>query len=134
LSIKWRIIKHLAGSVGSRDGRFGACPLAGGGCFGVLRHAVRPGRADAGDDGPEASPERLRQEGVQDGVDAGVAVRQNSRNDLESKFGVSADGQAQKPLFQNFWNFGNFENFGKAGQQQKTGLLNELSRTDFTYL
>ena len=47
----------------------------------VVRQPARP-RRDAGQHVPEAHPEGRRQEGVQDRVDAGVAVGQDVRGDL----------------------------------------------------
>ena len=44
---------------------------------------VRSRGSDAGDDGPKPSPEGLRQEGVEDGVDARVGVGQDVTDDLE---------------------------------------------------
>ena len=42
----------------------------------VVRHPARP-RRDTGQHVPEADPEGRREEGVQDRIDAGVAVRQD---------------------------------------------------------
>ena len=47
----------------------------------VVRHPTRP-RRDAGQHVPEADPEGGREEGVQDRVDARVAVGQDVRGDL----------------------------------------------------
>ena len=48
----------------------------------VLLDAVGAAGADAGDDGPEAAAEWLREESVQDGVHTGVAVGQHLGGDL----------------------------------------------------
>ncbi len=66
----------------------------------ILLHPVRPARPDAGDDCPEAPAERLRQEGVQDGVDARVAVGEDVRSDLDGdrhrRDGVQVEGLEHK--------------------------------------
>ena len=92
-------------SIGSLIGHNGFCGLFlfPGPCIGhfhfeaVVLNPVRPAGPHAGHDRPESPAERLREERVQNRVDAGVAVSQDVRNDLYGHVGRRGGVHVQRP-------------------------------------